>query len=277
MPGTLYIVSTPLGNLEDITLRALRILKEVDVIAAEDTRHTRKLLSAYDIHTPLTSYFDQNETQKTPHLVQKLEEGNSIALVSDAGTPGISDPGYHIINAAIEREIAVVPIPGPSAVMTALTVSGFPAENFVFIGFLTNPRRNRIKKLQDIQHHQGTLVAYVSPHHVLKVLRDVYEMLGNRRVVVTRELTKHFEEILRAHLVDALEMLTQRSQIKGEFTLIIEGAQPSAAEGVEPERIREELSHCMAEYGMTRKDAVKFVVEKLNVPKNRVYKESLKV
>ncbi len=199
-PGTLYIVSTPIGNLDDITLRALRILKEVDLIAAEDTRHTRKLLSAYDIHTPLTSYFDQNETQKSGYLLQKLLDGKSIALVSDAGTPGISDPGYDVIVAAIAQQIPVMPIPGPSAMLAALTASGLALDSFVFIGFLTNKRSARIKQLKAIQHEQKTLVCYASPHHIRQTLIDIYETLGNRRMAAARELTKKFEEIVRGTL-----------------------------------------------------------------------------
>lgn len=276
-PGTLYIVSTPIGNLEDITLRALRILKEVDLIAAEDTRHTRKLLSAYDIHTSMTSYFEHNEPQKSVYLIQQLLDGNSVALVSDAGTPGISDPGYEIINAAIEQNIPVVPIPGPSAIITALTVSGLPSESFVFIGFLTNKRSARIKKLREIQPEPRTIVCYVSPHHFLKVLEDIREILGNREIVVTRELTKKFEEIIRGDIGAVIEEFSRKSGIRGEFTLVIEGAKTSEEDVIEPEIIIAELKKCVVEQKLSRKDAVKYVAAKLRLSKNRVYKESLKL
>ncbi len=275
--GTLYIVSTPIGNLEDITLRALRMLKEVDLIAAEDTRHTRKLLSAYDIHTPMTSYFEHNETRKSAYLIQRLVAGDSVALVSDAGTPGISDPGYELIHAAITYKIPVMSVPGTSAIIAALAVSGLPSENFIFIGFLTNKRTGRIKKLRDIQQQTQTIVCYVSPHHILKTLEDIHNILGNRRIVVVRELTKKFEEIVRGDVADILETFAGRPEIKGEFTLVIEGIKKSEADTVAPETIIAELKKCMTEQELSRKDAVKYVVAKLGLPKNRVYKESLKL
>jgi len=274
-PGTLYIVSTPIGNLEDITLRALRILKEVDLIAAEDTRHTRKLLSAYDIHTPVTSYFEHNETKKTPYLIQKILNGETVALVSDAGTPGISDPGYELISAAIEQEILVLPIPGPSAIMTALTVSGLPIESFIFIGFLTNKHSARIKQLKDIRDERKTIVCYVSPHHFLKVLADIRELLGNRQIVVARELTKKFEEIVRGDIDSVNERFSSGASMKGEFTLIIAGAKEHDNSGVTREFIAAELKKCMTQGELSRKDAVKYVATHFGLPKNRVYKESL--
>lgn len=274
-PGTLYIVSTPIGNLEDITLRALRILKEVDLIAAEDTRHTRKLLSAYDIHTSLTSYFDHNETQKSAYLLQQLLNGKSIALVSDSGTPGISDPGYAIIRSAIDHDLPVVPIPGPSAIITALTVSGLSFESFIFIGFLTNKRSARIKKLRAFQREPRTIVCYVSPHHFLNTLKDIQEILGNRQIVVTRELTKKFEEIVRGDIEAVIEEFTRTSSIKGEFTLVIAGSKGVEATVIHSDVIVTELKKCMADQELSRKDAVKYVAAKLELPKNRVYKESL--
>ncbi len=275
--GTLYIVSTPIGNLEDITLRALRILKEAALIAAEDTRHTRKLLSAYNIHTELTSYFDHNEIQKTPYLIQRLLNGESIALVSDAGTPGISDPGFELIRAAININVPVVSIPGPSAIITALTVSGLPLESFMFIGFLTNRRNARIKQLKEIEQERKTLACYVSPHHFLKVLEDIREVLGNRQIVVTRELTKKFEEVVRGDLDTVLEHFTQKEAVKGEFTLVIAGAKEREHPEMTDECITEALRDCMANQGFSRKDAVKHVAVKLGLPKNRVYQESLKM
>jgi 16S rRNA (cytidine1402-2'-O)-methyltransferase len=276
-PGRLYIVSTPIGNLEDITLRALRILKEADLIAAEDTRHIRKLLSYYDIHTSTTSYFDHNETKKSVYLIHQLLDGKSVALVSDAGTPGISDPGYEVITSAINKNIPVVPIPGPSAIITALTVSGLPIESFVFIGFLTNKRSARIKRLREIQHEERTIVCYVSPHHFLKSLEDIRNILGNREVAVTRELTKKFEEIVRGTVESVTEAFQQRPSIKGEFTLVIGGAKRTEFVPVDADTIVSALKKRITEQGLSRKDAVKFVATELGLPKNRVYKESLKL
>lgn len=276
-PGRLYIVSTPIGNLEDITLRALRILKEVDLIAAEDTRRIRKLLAWYDIHTSTTSYFDHNETRKSADLIHQLLDGKSVALVSDAGTPGISDPGYEVITSAINHNIPVVPIPGPSAIITALTVSGLPVENFVFIGFLTNKRSTRIKQLRDIQQEKKTIVCYVSPHHFLKSLEDIRDILGNRKIAVTRELTKQFEEIGRGTLDTVIEEFQQRPSIKGEFTLVIEGVKRTELVPVDPDIIVSELKKRIIDQGFSRKDAVKSVAAELGLPKNNVYKESLKL
>ena len=276
--GTLYIVSTPIGNLEDITLRALRTLKEVDLIAAEDTRHTRKLLSAYDIHNELTSYFDHNEEQKTPYLLQRLLNGDSIALVSDAGTPGISDPGYEVIRRAIEQAIPVIAIPGPSAALSALTLSGLPIESFVFLGFLTNKRGSRIKQIQECCDERRTLVCYVSPHAILRALNDMRELLGNRQIALTRELTKKFEEVLRGTIDSVIGQLSQRASIKGEFTLVIAGAEEkqSSAEELE-ERLFEELKKCLEEEELSRRDAVKQVAAQLGLPKNTVYQASLQL
>ncbi len=276
LTGTLYIVSTPIGNLEDITLRALRVLKDVALIAAEDTRHTRKLLSAYDIHTPLTSYFDHNEAQKSGVLLQKLFNGESIALVSDAGTPGISDPGHGIIRAAIAAQVPVVPIPGPSAILSALTISGLPMEHFIFIGFLTNKRRARIKQLEEFRQERTTLVCYVSPHHFLNTLADIRERLGNRRIVAARELTKKFEEVVRGHVDDVLEHFSHKPSIKGEFTLVIAGAEKPENVAVDSETIAAEVQKSMTERGLSRKDAVRQVAAAFGLPKNRVYQESLK-
>ncbi len=275
--GTLYIVSTPIGNLEDITMRALRVLKEADLIAAEDTRHTRKLLSAYDIHTPLTSYFEQNEAQKSGYLVQRLLDGTSIALVSDAGTPGISDPGYCVITAAIEAGVAIVPIPGVSAAVTALTISGLPIEQFVFIGFLTNKRSVRIKQIRALAAEIRTAVCYVSPHHFVNALRDIREILGNRQVVVTRELTKSFEEVLRGSVEKALADFEQRPSIKGEFTLVIAGVSKEPTVTLTPEDIRKELQERIDLQGMSRKDAVKSVASEFSLAKNIVYQHSLEL
>lgn len=220
--GILYIVSTPIGNLEDITLRALRILKEVDLIAAEDTRHTLPLLRHFGIHAPLTSYFEGNEMKKREFLLSRLSQGDRIALVSDAGTPGISDPGYRLIRLAIEHSIPVIPIPGPSAVITALSVSGLPTDAFLFKGFLPNKSKRRRDLLKQLEEVKETLIFYESPHRLSETLRDIFEVLGDREMVLTRELTKMYEEVLRGR-VSAIQEALERKKIKGEITLVISG------------------------------------------------------
>lgn len=220
MPGTLYVVATPIGNLEDITLRAIETLKTVDLIAAEDTRHTKILLDKYDIKTPTTSYFEYNKVQKTDYLIRILNEGKSVALVSDAGTPGISDPGYTIIKRCIDNNIPVVPIPGPSGLITALTVSGKPTDQFTFVGFLSPKpikRKNQLKKLQE---EGRTLVLYESPHRIEKLLSDILEVFGDTQLVVAREVTKKFEEIRREKVSASIEHFKVKG-VKGEFIVII--------------------------------------------------------
>ena len=223
MPGTLYFVATPIGNLEDITLRAIRILKdEVDLIAAEDTRHTLILLNHYDIRKPLTSYHDFNKNQKAPQLVQSLRDGKNIALVTDAGTPGISDPGYLLLQLAIKENIQIVPIPGVSAMATALSVAGLPTDSFLFLGFVprkTVSRKNFLEKLKTLE---CTLIFYESPFRVVGLLEDIHTVMGNRSVVIARELTKKFEEFIRGPIEDILPTLPNRT-MKGEFTVLVKG------------------------------------------------------
>jgi len=220
--GTLYIVSTPIGNLEDITLRALRILKEVDLIAAEDTRHTGLLLRHFGIQTPLTSYFQGNESKKKEFILSKLRQGHRVALVSDAGTPGISDPGFRLIQTAIGNQIPIVPIPGPSAVIAALSVSGLPTDAFLFKGFFPHKSKKRKDVLNELKEVRETLVFYESPHRILETLKDILEILGDREMVLTRELTKVYEEILRGKVSEIQTQIGQR-QLKGEITLVISG------------------------------------------------------
>lgn len=220
MPGVLYIVGTPIGNLEDITFRAVRILKEVGVIAAEDTRHTQKLLARLDIHTPLTSYHDFNKEEKAKVLVAKLQEGISIALVSDAGTPTISDPGYYLINRSIEANIVVSPIPGPVAAIAALSVSGLPTDRFVFEGFL--PKKGLANRLERLRSETRTLIFYESPHRIHALLKAMSSIFGERKVVIAREMTKVFEETIRGDFSTVLARLGGKS-IKGEVTLVVEG------------------------------------------------------
>lgn len=220
--GTLYIVSTPIGNMEDITLRALRVLKEVDLIAAEDTRRTGLLLKRYGIQTPLTSYFEGNEFRKREFILSRLKEGKKAALVSDAGTPGISDPGFRLIQLAIENGISIVPIPGPSAVITALSVSGLPTDAFLFKGFLPHKSKKRRDLLKELEHVRETLIFYESPHRIAETLTDIYDILGNRDVVLTRELTKAFEEVLRGKASEIQNRIGERKW-KGEITLVVSG------------------------------------------------------
>ncbi len=217
----LYIVSTPIGNLKDITLRALETLKSADLIAAEDTRHTRVLLDAYDIHKPLTSFFEHNEDRKTEHLVGLLKEGKNIALVSDAGTPGLSDPGYPLIRRALDEGIKIEVVPGATALITALTASGLPAHAFVFEGFLPPKSAGRRKKLEEFKGEKRTVIFYESPHRLLKALKDIEEVLDNPTVVCARELTKKFEEIKKGTTLELLDHFTRHSP-KGEFVLLID-------------------------------------------------------
>lgn len=218
--GTLYIVSTPIGNLEDITLRALRILKEVDLIACEDTRVTRKILTHYQISKPLVSYFQQNQLFRIPYLIGKLKEGKNLALVSDAGTPGISDPGFFLIQEAIKQGISVVPVPGASAVITALVVSGLPADDFIFIGFLPRKKGKITKELLKLSELKKTIVFYESPYRIKKTLEIIAEILPDAEVVLTRELTKKFEEVLRSSPENLLNQIGSR-QLKGEIIVVL--------------------------------------------------------
>ena len=220
--GMLYIVATPIGNLEDITLRAIRILREVDEIAAEDTRHTKKLLKAYNINTPITSLYDAVEKKRSGPLIEKMAAGKDIAYVSDAGTPGISDPGFHLIREAIQAGIRVVPIPGVSAVVAALSASGLPMHNFVFHGFLPSKIMQRRDILKMCETEKETIVFYESPQRLKACLKDMREIMGPRRLVVARELTKIHEEFIRGTIDDVEKELEERN-IKGEITLIIEG------------------------------------------------------
>jgi len=221
--GTLYIVSTPIGNLEDITLRALRILKEADLIAAEDTRWSRKLLSHYDIHTTLISFHEYSKRRKTQKLVDYLAEGKNVALISDAGTPCISDPGVRIVRDAVAEGITVEPIPGPSALTAALCICGLAVNQFVFEGFMDGRKKRRQNQLALLKEEKRSLVFFESPHRIVSCLEDMQSILGNRQVCVTRELTKKFEEVLRGEISDVLESLRRRSSTKGEITMIVEG------------------------------------------------------
>jgi len=219
-PGTLYVVATPIGNLEDITLRALRVLKEVGLVACEDTRRTRTLLTHFGIHVPVTSYFEHNKLAKGPAILKTLREGRSVALVTDAGTPGISDPGFLLVREARAAGIPVVPVPGPSAVVTALSAAGIPADSFVFDGFLPVKPGKRIHRLEALRDLEMTIVCYESPHRILATLEAVAQVFGEVEIVAARELTKQFEEIVRG-TPGALREGFAAGAVRGEFTLVI--------------------------------------------------------
>jgi 16S rRNA (cytidine1402-2'-O)-methyltransferase len=227
-PGTLYLVATPIGNLEDITYRAVKILSAVDLIAAEDTRTTKVLLDHYDIHKPMISYFSYNEQFRAPQLIEKLKAGQSIALVSDAGTPGISDPAFHVVQQALAASVPVIPVPGASAFLSALIVSGLPIDRFVFEGFLPL-KKGRKTKFESMKSELRTIVLYESPHRIVRTLEDIREYLGNRNVVVARELTKKFEEITRGPVETVLAQVSAK-QPRGEYVVVIEGADAKNSE-----------------------------------------------
>jgi len=265
--GTLYVVGTPIGNLEDISLRALRILNEVALIAAEDTRQTRKLLTRYEITTPLTSYYEHNKLAKLDDILTTLEK-KDVALVSEAGMPGISDPGYELIQAAIARGIPVVPVPGPSALVTALTISGLPTDSFVYLGFLPRRQGERRRLLKSLVEEKRTLVAFEAPHRLRKSLADLAHVLGDRQISLARELTKIHEEVWS--LSQALDHF-ERNPPRGEFTLVIAGARREAQAMWDEEQVRSALAELLGE-GLDRKEAIKRVAKAAHWPRRQVYK-----
>ena len=264
--GTLFLVATPIGNLEDITFRAVRILKEVDLIACEDTRHTRHLLDRYAIDKPLISYHEHNETARAESLVARLLEGLNIAVVSDAGTPLICDPGYRLVTAAVEAGIRVVPVPGPSAILAALTASGLPTDAFYFGGFVSQKQGARRKMLESLAHLDCVLVFYEAPHRILETLKDIAEIYGDREIVLTRELTKLHEEFLRGTALALFRNLQDRESVKGEITLII--GKPVAR--IDDRPVREAFDAYMAQ-GISRMDAIKAVAKDRGVSKREIY------
>jgi 16S rRNA (cytidine1402-2'-O)-methyltransferase len=271
-PGVLYIVSTPIGNLEDITLRALRVLKEVDLIAAEDTRRTRQLLTHYGIHKPLISYHEHNRRMREKTLLHDLREGKSVALVTDAGTPGISDPGEELVRRAIQEGLPLVPIPGPVALVAALSVSGLPTESFLFYGFLPSKAAARRKWLTSLKERPETLVFYESPRRLSSLLDDAAQILGERRVVVAREMTKVYEEVYRGTISEVLEQMG-KEEVKGEVTVILEGC--TSPPHVDASEVVAALRRYSEEMGLSMKDSVGRVAEDLGIPRRQVYQESL--
>ncbi len=271
MSGKLFLVATPIGNLEDITLRALNVLKEVDLIAAEDTRHTLGLLNHFEISKTLISYYKQTEKKKSPILIQKLLEGKNIALVSDAGTPGISDPGEEIIKEAIEKDIEIVPIPGCVAFVNALICSGFNTKEFMFFGFLSTNNKEKKDKLNEIKYETRTLIFYEAPHKMKNTLEAMLEILGDREIVLARELTKIHEEFIRGKISTVLEQIVD---YKGEFVIIVHGSEKSKDE-FEIENLNnlslEEHYEYYKNNGLEKKEIIKKIAKDRKVDKNTIY------
>jgi 16S rRNA (cytidine1402-2'-O)-methyltransferase len=267
----LYVVATPIGNLEDISLRALRVLREVKLIAAEDTRKTRRLLTAYDIKTPMTSYYEHNKLTKLDYILDQLKEAD-VALVSEAGMPGISDPGYELIVAAGRHDIPVVPVPGPSAITTALAVSGLPTDRFIYIGFLPNKAGARRRILESVADEPGTIIALEAPHRLAAALDDILNTLGDRRIAVCRELTKLHEEVFRGTVGEAIKHFTEP---RGEFTLVIEGRgmkdKPQLTDAVERQL------HQMYLTGATAREAIATVAGETGLKRKELYQTWLKL
>ncbi|MEA3377734.1 MAG: 16S rRNA (cytidine(1402)-2'-O)-methyltransferase [Chloroflexota bacterium] len=269
--GTLYIVATPIGNLEDITLRALRILREVSLIAAEDTRRARLLTSHYDIDTPTTSYFEGNKLAKL-NIVFEALDGGDVALISEAGMPGLSDPGYELIQAAIQRGYSVVPVPGPTAPVTALVVSGLPTDTFLFLGYLPRRRSRRRRLLDEVAREQHTLVAFETPHRLRESLADMEAVLGDRPLALCREMTKVYEEIWRGTVSEARSYFAEQEP-RGEFTVVIGGV-PEEEQRWDEEQVRAALEDLLAQ-GVRRPDAAKRVAELSGWDRSAVYQLSL--
>ncbi len=274
--GRLFLVGTPIGNLEDITLRALRTLREADLIACEDTRQTQKLLNHFEIGTRTTSYHEHNEITKAPKLLLRMEEGMRIALVSDAGVPGISDPGYRLVQLSIRHGIPVVPVPGPSAAVAALAVSGLPTHAFQFVGFLPARSNARRKFLEQLAASPVIIVAFESPRRVLAALRDIQAVLGDRSVAVARELTKLHEEFLRGTCSEVIAKLKTRPAIPGEMTLLLGPASEQPAQssgGAETLPVKERVRQLMEEQEMSRMEALKVVARERRISKSEAYRQ----
>lgn len=271
MTGTLYLVATPIGNLDDITLRAIKILEEVDFIAAEDTRHSLKLLNHLNISKPLISYHRHNEDIKSELLIEKLKDNKSIALITDAGTPGISDPGEEIVKQALENNIKIVPIPGACAFVNALIASGLDTSEFVFLGFLPLNKKNRKEKLEKIKNNTSTTILYEAPHKLLSTLKDLSEILENRKIVLARELTKIHEEFISG---SALELLKKVENPKGEFVILIEKSDSLEINNLEflNNLTLEEHYNFYLKQGLEKNEIIKKIAKDRNVKKNEIYK-----
>lgn len=273
MPGTLYLVATPIGNLADITHRALQVLKDVELIACEDTRHTHKLLNHYGINTKTISYHEHNEQQRAAELIDRLKQGSDVAVVSDAGTPSISDPGFRLVRAAIENEIAVVPVPGPSALIAALIAAGLPTDEFFFAGFLPARASARRARLNELRSVPGTLIFYEAPHRLAETLKDAYEILGEREAVVARELTKLHEEIRRGRLSELSADYAEKTDVRGEIVVLIDrnvlGDAPTRAVSISSlvERFEQE--------GLDHRAALKKAARELGLSRAEAYRKLL--
>lgn len=269
MSGTLYVVSTPIGNLEDVTLRALRVLKQADLVAAEDTRHTARLLQRYDIGTPTTSFHEHNERQKVPALVARLKGGASIALVTDAGTPGVRDPGYRLVRAAIDEQIPVEVVPGPSAVLTALVASGLPMDTFTFLGFAPAKAKARADWLARMAGEPRTVVFFEAPHRIRETLQELARVAGDREVAVARELTKLHEEVLRG---TAAALLPRLPEPRGEITVLVAPPSPEAASAVPTdEAISQAFTELATAPGTGRRGAIATLARRYGIPSKAIY------
>ncbi len=271
--GELYIVPTPIGNLEDITYRALKILEQADVIAAEDTRQTKKLLSHFELHTPLVSYHEHNKMDRESYLIEQIQSGKTLAVVSDAGMPGVSDPGFELVNRAIQEEINVVVLPGANAALCALVGSGLNTDRFYFYGFLPRKKKERKEELEGLQRMTSTLIFYESPHRLKEVVKSIGEVLGNRQMTLARELTKKYEEYIRGS-ADELVDWVQNNEIRGEFCIIVEGSEESEPQEEElwwaAFSLNEHVEHYV-DQGQSSKDAIKQVANDRKMPKREVY------
>ena len=272
MLGKLYLVATPIGNLEDITFRAIKVLQEADIIAAEDTRHTLKLLNYYEISKTLISYHRHNEDVKTEVLINKLLEGKNIALVTDAGTPGISDPGEEIVKKAIENDIEIIPIPGACALINALIASGLNTREFAFYGFLPLNKNKRNKIIEKIKKEDKTVILYEAPHKLIKTLEDIQKNMGNINCVIARELTKIHEEFTRGDINSILEGIKRKEAIKGEYILLLDLNNNILEEDDIKNKSIDEQYKIYESYGMEKKEIIKQIAKNKNVAKNEIYK-----
>lgn len=273
MNGRLYLVATPIGNLEDITLRALKVLEKVDVIAAEDTRHTLKLLNFYAITKPLISYHRHNEEVKSDVLIDKLKNGENIALVTDAGTPGISDPGEEIVKKAIENNIEIIPIPGACALINALICSGFNTKEFIFYGFLPINKKLRTKKLNEISKQNKTIILYEAPHKLLKTLNDILENIGDINCILAKEITKIHEEYIRGKIS---ELISRKEEIKGEYVILLDLNDNEQEHCSKKEMPLEEQYEYYEKKGLEKKEIIKQIAKDRNTNKNEIYQKFLK-
>jgi len=271
----LYVVATPIGNRDDITIRALNILGQVDLVAAEDTRHTGRLLAHHNIKGNLIAYHEHNEVERTPELIHRLKTGSSVALVSNAGTPSVSDPGYRLVKEAIANNIRVIPVPGVSAAVTALSAAGLPTDSFIFVGFPAKKKAKRLKQLKELASENRTIIFYESPKRILTFLEEIINVMGDRYGVLSREMTKLHEEFVRGFLSEIHYILNARPAVKGECTLLVMGCEKNKE--VSLETVRNEIKNELEKTGSRLADIARAVAKKYGLPKNKVYDEALKL